>query len=367
MAGTQEDRRSQLREGHQPPPPRDDGLRRILMAYGIGALFVATIALIWFAYKMLLIIFAGILVAILLHDASLKLQQRFHLRREVALASVVALILLVLGVGGWMLAPSIAEQTNELVGAIPRALQRLQASFERYGMVQKIMGNLPSPEAIASNASSMLTSAGVFFSGVMGAIANVVIIAFIAIYFSAKPSWYINGFVGLFPQGSRPRTREVLYEIGHTLSRWLMGKLLSMVIVGVFTAAGLALLGVPLALVLGILAGLLDFIPYIGPILAGVPAVLIAFTESPLLALYVVVLFIALQLAEGYLLLPLIERRTVDLPPALIIIVQMIFGAFFGLAGVALATPLAAVIAVLVAMLYQQDVLGDRVKLPGEH
>lgn len=123
----------------------------------------------------------------------------------------------------------------------------------------------------------------------------------------------------------------MLGEIHHTLAQRLMGKLLSMLVIGVLTAAGLALLGVPLALLLGIVAGLLDFIPYIGPIIAGVPAVLIAFTEGPTLALYAILLFVALQVAEGYLLLPLIERRTVSLPPALTIGAQVLLGAMFGL------------------------------------
>jgi predicted PurR-regulated permease PerM len=139
-----------------------------------------------------------------------------------------------------------------------------------------------------------------------------------------------------------------------------------MVLVGILSATGLALLGVPLALILGIIAGLLDFIPYLGPLMAGVPAVLIAFSDSPTQALYVVVLFGLIQLFEGYLMEPLIENKTVCLPPALTIVMQVLFGTLFGLAGVALATPMTAVLAVVVTMLYVQDVLGDRVKTPSE-
>jgi predicted PurR-regulated permease PerM len=151
----------------------------------------------------------------------------------------------------------------------------------------------------------------------------------------------------------------VLDAIGDTLARWLVGKVASMIVVGVATATGLWALDVPLAMVLGLIAGLLDFIPYIGPLMAGVPAVLIAFSISPELGLYTMLLFLGIQLAEGYLLSPLIEARSVSLPPALTIAMQMLLGALFGMAGIALATPIAAVLSVLVTMLYIQDVLGD--------
>lgn len=360
------DGKTRREEGPAPGGGQRDFLRQVLIFHGTGLLFLAALALLWFAGDVLLLVFAGILLAVLLHDASCRLQRRLPLAHGPALAAVILAALLVLGLGGWLLAPGVAEQAGELYDAIPRALQRLQGALERYGIFQKIQGSLPAPEKVMSQATAMLARAGVFFSGAVGALANAVIVAVIGMYFAARPEVYIGGLVTLMPMGKRPRARQVLQAIGHTLAEWLLGKLLSMVIIGAITAIGLALLQVPLALVLGLLAGLLDFIPYIGPILAGVPAVLIAFSENPMLALYVVLLFIGVQAAEGYLLLPLIERRTVSLPPALTIIMQVFLGAFFGLAGVALATPLTAVLAVLVSMLYVQDVLGDPVAIPGE-
>jgi hypothetical protein len=158
-----------------------------------------------------------------------------------------------------------------------------------------------------STLASMLPRAGLFFSGLLGALGDVRIITFVAIYFAAQPYTYIDGIVTLVPKRKRARAREVLDEIGTTLSKWLFGKACSMLVVGAATALGLWLLGVPLALILGIIAGLLDFIPYLGPLMAGVPAVL--------MALYTIGLFAAIQLAEGYLLQPLVEQKTVNLPP----------------------------------------------------
>jgi predicted PurR-regulated permease PerM len=133
-----------------------------------------------------------------------------------------------------------------------------------------------------------------------------------------------------------------------------------MLIAGIATSVGLSLLGVPLGLILGIIAGMLDFIPYIGPIMAGVPAVLIALSVDPQLALYTMMLFAGIQLLQGYIVQPLIDSWAVDIAPALIIVMQLIFGTIFGFAGIALATPMTAVLTVLVKMLYVEDILGDR-------
>jgi predicted PurR-regulated permease PerM len=266
----------------------------------------------------------------------------------------------VLGVAGWLMAPQISQQTQDLTATIPKAVTHFRAALEGHEFLRSILKQLPSTEQLTKNI-------GLVFSGVFDAIGNFAIILFVGVYLAVQPRIYIDGIVVLVPHGKRQRIREVMNEIGLTLGQWLTGKVISMVIVGVVTSVGLGLLGVPLALVLGILAGLLDFIPYLGPIMAGGPAVLIAFTESPTLGLYVILLFVAIQIVEGYLLLPLIERKTVSMPPALTILMQVLLGALFGLTGVALATPLTAVLAVLIAMLYVQDVLGDPVKTPAEH
>ncbi|QGZ37897.1 putative PurR-regulated permease PerM [Pseudoduganella flava] len=340
--------------------------RRVALVNGIGILAILALAAIWFAYDALLLVFACILFAILLYELAGLLRKRLHVHRQVALALVVAMLLLVFGVGGWLMAPQIGEQADKLGAAVPEALHRLRAAMEQQPLLKRLMSSMPSPEQMQKQLTQLVPNAGLFFTGLMGALGNAVIILFVGVYFAAQPHLYIDGLVTLVPPRKRARAREVMDELGRTLARWLLGKAASMLLVGVASAAGLALLGVPLALILGLIAGLLDFIPYLGPLMAGVPAVLIAFSDSPQQALYVVLLFGAIQLAEGYLLSPLIEKRTVSLPPALTIVMQLLFGALFGMAGVALATPLTAVLAVLVSMLYVQDVLKDPVRTPSQ-
>ncbi|MDB5795059.1 MAG: family transporter [Noviherbaspirillum sp.] len=342
-------------------------VRDMLAFYGIGLLFVAVAGATWALAKELLLFFACVLFAILLNGASRKFERWLHLSHYWALALVLALSALVFGLGGWLMAPQIVEQSNELFKTVPQTFDRLLEQLEQYGMVRNLIGQLPPADELAAQASDYIARAGIVFSGALGVIGNIAIILFVGIYLAAQPGVYIRGVVTLVPKPGRPRAYKVMHELGETLSQWLLGKLISMVVVGVATAIGMNLLDVPLALVLGIIAGLLDFIPYIGPIMAAVPAILLGLSHGPEQGMYIALFFIGLQLAEGYLLQPLVERKTVSLPPALTIAAQVLLGALFGLAGVALATPLVAVITVLVIMLYVQDALKDPVKTPSEH
>lgn len=342
-------------------------LHHAMLFYGVGLGFALVIGVIWLAADVLLLVFACALFSILLYEVASRVKQLLHLSYGIALGLVVVLLLGIVGLAVWLMMPQVAQQVGSLALAVPQALDHVRAKAVQYELLRVLTASLPSTEQILARAVATLSRVGPFFSGMLGVVGNTVIIVFVGTYFAAQPHVYIDGIVTLVPHHKRQRVRAVFAELGRTLGQWLVGKVASMLIVGVATAVGLALLGVPLALVLGLLAGLLDFIPYIGPIMAGVPAVLVAFSESPTLALYTALLFLGVQTAEGYLLLPLIERKTVALPPALTIVMQVLLGAIFGLAGVALATPLAAVLAVLIAMLYVQDVLGDPVKTPSEH
>ncbi|MGJ7917697.1 AI-2E family transporter [Massilia sp. LXY-6] len=353
-----------------PTPPAGDAatptpvhrrlMRRFALVDGIAALFLALLAGIYYAANALLLVFACILFAIFLYELSAILCRRFHINRKLGLVIVVVLLLLMIGLGGWAMAPRIAEQANQLAKEIPASLQRLQQMVEHHPLLRRIASELPQPKQLMQYLGRMAPDAGLFFGGVLGAIANIAIILFVGIYFALSPRRYIDGFIKLVPPRKRERAGQVLDEIGGTLARWLLGTSCSMLIAGTATSIGLSLLGVPLALILGIIAGLLDFIPYLGPIMAGVPAVLIALSVDPQLALYTTLLFLGIQMMHGYVMQPMIDSWAVSLPPALIIVMQLVFGTIFGFAGIALATPLTASLMLLVKMLYVQDILGDR-------
>jgi predicted PurR-regulated permease PerM len=342
-------------------------LLRTFAVFGIGTLFILALAILWNAASVLLLLFAAVLMGNLLIDASTALEKFLHIRHGFALALTLILALLFFGGLGWLFAPQISQQTDQLMVDIPASVDRLRDYLDESALGRAILDTLPSPSVLFSDSSLLIKHLSNFFSGVFGAVADFVIIFFAGIYLAAQPKIYADGLIKLLPQAARPRGREVLDELSRTLRLWLRGKVFSMAAIGVTTTLGLALLGVPLALSLGLIAGLLDFIPYLGPILASIPGILIALSQSPELALYTALLFIFLHTLDGYILLPMVERHTVAMFPGVTISLQVLLGLNFGLTGVALATPLAAVLTVLIEMLYVQDCLGDRVKLPSEH
>ncbi len=180
-----------------------------------------------------------------------------------------------------------------------------------------------------------------------------------ALYLAISPALYQRGLLRLIAIRHRPRALDVLRDVGRTLRRWLLGQMIDMVVVGLITAIGMGVLGVPVPLALGVVAGVLTFIPYFGAAMAGLPAVLVALTVSPTTALYAVFVFLLCHLVEGYVLSPLVQRRLVELPPALTLLSMAASGALFGPLGIILGTPIAAATMVAVREGYVVSVLGD--------
>jgi predicted PurR-regulated permease PerM len=170
----------------------------------------------------------------------------------------------------------------------------------------------------------------------------------------------------LFPHEARPRAREVLSATAMMLRRWLFTQFISMLAVGVLTAVVLLSLGVKAAIALGIIAGILEFIPIAGPIIAAIPAIAMAFLDGPEKALYVTLAYIVIQQVEANLLYPLLMKKGLELPPVLTIFTQGVLSLVFGFVGLLVAVPMLAAVIVPIKMLYVRDVVGDDVKLPGE-
>jgi predicted PurR-regulated permease PerM len=181
----------------------------------------------------------------------------------------------------------------------------------------------------------------------------------IGVYLAADPDLYLRGVGHLVPVRHRQVTRELLEAIGHTLRWWIVGQLVTMTTVGLLTYIGLSLLHVPLALILGLVAFLLTFIPFIGAITAAIPVILVAFSQGATTGLYALAVYAGIEMFEGYVLSPLVQRHSVSLPPALTIAAQVLLGVLLGVLGIALATPLAALTLVVINRLYVEALLGE--------
>jgi predicted PurR-regulated permease PerM len=308
----------------------------------LAAVAAAALA-VWRASDVLLMAFGGLLLAVTLSALADLLARRTPLGRRFALPVAVLAILVALGLVAWAVGGTLAGQFNELLQQLPAALAKLRDWLAAAGVGRTVLDSFGSVDSTES-ALKLLGAA----MSTLGAAANVLLVLVLGIYLAADPGLYRRGFLRLVPSRHRSQAAAALDEASAALRKWLGGQLVAMAVVGVLTGIGLLALDVPLAFSLATIAALLEFIPFIGPIVAAIPAVLIAFSRDPATALYVALLYFAIQQLEGYLLTPLVQRWAVALPPALGALSVVVFGVLFGVPGVLFAVPLTVVAIVLV-------------------
>lgn len=339
--------------------------RRLLMVVGAFVLAGALVVTLWRTAHVALVLFAAILTAIGLDGLAAIVGRRLHLPRAWAVAVVVFLLLVALAAFVLAVGPQLADQSHQLADLLPRSVDTLAGWLRQQPWGETLIGG--SPLQFLPQAGQLLGPLSGIFSTTLGALVSAGIILVMAVYLVAEPRLYTEGVLHLLPLGRRGRAREVLTAIANALRWWLVGRAVSMLAVGVLTGIGLWLIDLPAALALAVLAGLLSFVPYIGPIAAAVPALLIAAPGWPWEPLWVLVIYIVVQFLEGNIITPFVQSRAVSLPPVVVLTAQLAVGMMFGLIGVLLATPLAVVVIVLVQMLYVEGVLGEPIRVLGDH
>jgi predicted PurR-regulated permease PerM len=280
---------------------------------------------------------------------------------------VIAVLLLLLTGVILFAGPKLVDQFATLAKRIPAAVDEIRTSLSQYEWGQRLLESLGTASGSMPKGSELLGQVGGVFSTAAGAVSAVIVIFFTGIYLAADPYLYSRNLELLLPKRHRQRARELLESIGTALKWWLTGRFSSMAVVGILTSVGLWITGVPLAFPLGLLAAILSFVPFIGPIAWVIPASLVALAESPELIVWVLTVYLAVQLLESYVITPLIQQRAVRIPPALLIVMQILMTVLFGIMGTLFATPLAVTAIVIVQILYVEGVLGEDVSIMGDH
>lgn len=328
-----------------------------IFAAGMAAVVVGL--LLWLAAGTLFMIFAGVLLAVFLCGLTDLLARATGLGRRLALAFVCLALLIALGVAGWFTASTLAEQAHQFNRELPEAVRNLREKLQEYPWGTWVAEELQQVRASAEDGEKALSRAAGAASVVVDAVTGTVVVVFLALFLAIDPELYKRLLVRLVPVAHRKRARETIDGASASLWRWTLARLVSMAAVAVGATLGFYAIGMPVALMLGVFAGLVNFIPNLGPLFWLIPALLLAFVQSPVQALYVGLLFVVVQTLEGYAITPWVQQRMVHLPPAVALSVQVIFGALWGFAGLALATPFAALALVVVQKLYIEDALGD--------
>jgi predicted PurR-regulated permease PerM len=329
-------------------------VRRVLVTLGLAALAIVAAFLVATGIEVLLLAFAGVLVALFLRGLARAVHRHTPLTATAALAAVVLALAGLALLGGWLLAPQLAAQVAQLAEQIPQAVTQVRERLQQTSWGRVVLSYGPDAESLARTAVTGRVGGtlAATLGWIVGGVVNLAVVLFIGLYVAAAPDLYRRGLLWLVPAGGHARARAILDRLGTVLERWLVGKTVAMLLISALTSAGLALIGVPAALALGAIAGLLSFVPYLGPVLGFLPAALLGLTQSPATLGWVLALYVAIQGLESYVVTPLIQQQAVALPPALILTAQVLLGVAVGWLGVLLATPLTACAVVILGQLY---------------
>jgi predicted PurR-regulated permease PerM len=332
-------------------------IRKTLIVLGL-LLFTL---LLWKLSDVLLLAFGAILVAIILHASADLLVRYLHVpeRWSLALASLLIFAALI----GLMalFGAQIRLQLANVLERLPFAID----SFSKELGLGPVTDNLSKmlSDATAGGLAARLAGIG---GTLLNGLGNLLLVVIAGVYIAASPRLYSQGVIKLFPIRHHQRVESSLAASGEALKLWLMSQLIAMTCVGALSTLAFWLIGLPSPFALGLIAGLADFIPFLGPILGALPAVMFAFTISGQTALWTVLAVLAIQQIEGNVIFPLVARSVVTIPPALALFAILAGSVLFGTLGLVFGFPLAVVAYVLVKKLYVRETLGEETSVPGE-
>lgn len=324
---------------------------------------------VWAAYKarqVMLLAIAGLVIGVALGGSARKLsqciswakpQRRYPL--ALWLISIASLTLVLLG--GYYVGPRVAEDIRQLNTEIPKAIEVVKNSAPIQAYLDNGARGL-SNEQVKRLTGALTTAAGTLFTGMIYTTTSFALVVFVGIFAAAQPKLYVGVISSIFPYRLRKDCSDTIHACLMALWNWLMGQGLAMLIIGALSTTGLWLIDVRYALTLGILAGLFQFVPYVGPIISAVPALIVAITMSPQTVLWVALLYLGIQFIEGNFITPMVMQEKANLPPLVTLLSTVLFAAIFGLLGAIVATPLAVILMTLKQEIYEKRVLNPQLK-----
>ncbi|HET6537108.1 MAG TPA: AI-2E family transporter [Sphingopyxis sp.] len=312
--------------------------------------------------RFFMLVFAAVVIGAIFDTIANVLCRKIHMPRPLALlVSVLGLIAIIAGVF-MMFGTQLAAQMDTIEQTIPAAVQNIETYLDNLGWGDRVR----EITAVSSDdISAILSQAGGYVLAAGSSIADLVLILVGAIFLASDPATYRRGLLLLVPKRAEKTVEATLDDASHGLRGWMLGQSVSSLVIVILTWAGLSMLGVPASGGLGLIAGLLDVIPMIGPVIAGIPAVLLAFTVSPMTALWTILVFLLIQQLQGNFLQPMIQKQAVNVPPAVLLFAVIAAGLLFGFMGVLLASPLTVVSFVIVQRIYVKTLLGKEIDVAG--
>ena len=335
--------------------------RRSLLATGLTLLAICVaLFLVWQTFSSLLIIFAGVLFAAFLDACAKAFAPVVPVSRGLRLALVLLLLAVLLGFGLRWGAGKLPEQTRLLINVMTAQLEVVRERLLAYDM--DLLGPAPGRDFsqwLFADQVRLLSHAQTVVGGASGFLTSALVVAFLGVMFAFNPASYRDSLVALVKRSHRARTRAVLDEMGNVLRLWFVGQLIRVALMALCVWAALYLMGLPGPFVLGLQAGLSNFVPYLGPIIAAIPIALVAMPLGASMLIWAVAIYTIIQSLEGYVIGPLIQQHAVEIPPGWTLAAIVLLGASFGVMGIALAMPLVAVGRIAVLRFYVEDYLGD--------
>ncbi|HET7849302.1 MAG TPA: AI-2E family transporter [Pseudolabrys sp.] len=316
--------------------------------------------LVWYLFEVIMIAMGAVLVAVLLWLGAEPLTRWLKLPHGLALCISGLFIIVIVAGAAYLFGAQISTEFQDVFSRAASAQKSIMSQLQGSEFGKLILSHVKGENLSITTVVTRIFSVSANF------LEALVVTIIAGAYIAAQPKLYRDGLLMLFPRRMRPNVRETAEDVANALRLWALAQLIQMVLIGILSTIAVWLIGLPSPLALGVIAGITEFIPYLGPILAAIPAVLVAATQNLHAVIWTIIAYIIIHQTEGNLIVPLIQRHMVYIPPALILLGIVAIGFMFGTAAIIFAAPIAVVIFVLVKKLYVRDSLGERTPIPGE-